>query len=137
MPPLGGLFGVDVQVDLGAGIEFFERDPDNPGESVRVDLRFAMQNLAGDGERQFDDFAFDAVIVVLPFAGKLAESRADLLALFGEGSVQFRAELLLCALAALLEKFSLLTAAAFLRALAPIGRIARRTARQSGVGIVV
>src|SRR5208282_2222428 len=129
VPPLGRLFGVDVQVDLGAGIEFFERDPDNAGESVRVDLRFAMQNLAGDGQRQFDHFAFNAAIVALPFEGELVEGHADLLALFGEGSVEFGTELLLCALSALLEQFSLLTAAAFLGGLALIERIARGAAR--------
>src|SRR5208337_1937949 len=112
---------MNVQLDFGAGIEFLERDPDDAGESVRVDLRFAMQDLAGDGERQFDDFAFDAAVVVLPFEGELLERAADLLATFGEASVEFGAELLLPALPSLLEHFGLPAPALFLGGLAVIG----------------
>src|SRR5208337_4603016 len=123
---------MNVQLDFGAGIEFLERDPDDAGESVRVDLRFAMQDLAGDGQRQFDDFAFDAAVVILPFEGELLERMADLLAILGDGSVEFGAELLLRALASLLEGFGLPTAASFLGDLAGIEPTARGAARWFG-----
>ena len=102
-------------------IEFFERDPNNAGESVRIDLHFAMQDLAGDGERQLDDFAFDAAIVILPFSSELVERAADLPRFLARAASN-SARTCCCALWRPCSKAcSVLKAALFLGGLAGIG----------------
>src|SRR6266404_4994003 len=94
-----------------------------------------MQDLAGDGERQCDDFAFDAVVVILPFECKLLEPTADLVAILGQGSVEFGTEFLLPALPSLLEDLGLLAEISFFGRLAGIGRAAHSPPWESDFGI--
>ena len=135
VPPFRGFLGMDVEVDFGARVEFFERDPDDTGQSMRIDLRFAMQDFARDRERQVDDFPFDAAIVTLPFQRELVDGMANFGAMFRETSIEFGTELLLGGLASPFESFGLLMEVSFLGSLAGIERTAGSAAWEFGFGI--
>jgi hypothetical protein len=99
---------MNPQTHFRARIKFLQRNPDNAGQRMGIDLHFAMQNFAGDGQRQLNHLAFDTAIVVAPFQCKRLKSVADLAPVLGESCIQFSAYLLLPSQPSLLEKFSLL-----------------------------
>ena len=50
---------------VGARVEFFEREPHDAGQSMRIDLRFAMQDFARDrigAEAAFGDGGFERTV---------------------------------------------------------------------------
>ncbi len=88
MAPVGRLRWMHVKINSGSGIQFFERNAHDAGERAGIELRFAMQNLAGDGQRELNDFALDAAVVAGAFTREFVESMADLFAATSQGGIE-------------------------------------------------
>ena len=65
------LLRMHPDTDLGAALDLVERHPHHARQQQRIDLRFAMQNLARDAQRQLHHFGFHLLVVGAPLVGKI------------------------------------------------------------------
>src|ERR1700688_1368379 len=136
--PVGCLARVDIQMNCRPGIKFFQRHSNDAGENVRIKLRFAMQDLARNGQCQLHDLGFDPAVVTLPLQRKLLKRAFDLVTMFAKGCTEFGAELLLRTLASLLEALGSLTAIFFFGRMDGVrgtGHSSRLRPRRFGFGV--
>ena len=75
---------MNAQADASRAVNFFECHAHDSRQQQRIDLRFAVQNFAGNGERQLDHFALDSGEVCGPVAGELRQCSREAGAFAGQ-----------------------------------------------------
>ena len=74
LPPSGSFLRMDAQHHPGRAVDLFESYSHDSGQQQGIELSFAVQNLAGNAERQLHHLSFHFLKVSGAIVGKLGQS---------------------------------------------------------------